>query len=113
MNPNFTEINAAAQEDDINSPLNYFRKMAALRTGSLTLIYGAYELLLAEDENLYVFTRTLDDETLLVALNFSCEEQSLQVGDIKDVLINNYNGLALDKGHMTLKGWQAVILKLA
>ena len=113
VNPNFTEINAAAQEDDINSPLNYFRKMAALRTGSLTLIYGAYELLLAEDENLYVFTRTLDDETLLVALNFSCEEQSLQVGNIKNVLINNYDGLALDKGHMTLKGWQAVILQLA
>lgn len=113
VNPNFNEINAAAQEDDSHSPLNYFRKMAALRSGNLTLIYGAYELLLAEDENLYVFKRTLDNETLLVALNFSCEEQTFNVGNVGDILINNYDELALDKGQLTLKGWQAVILQLA
>ena len=113
VNPNFTDINAAAQENDTNSPLNYFRRMAKLRSESLTLIYGAYELLLPEDENLYVFSRHLDDEKLLVVLNFSCEEQNLHVGDVKDVLINNYDDLMLSDGYLTLQGWQAVILKLA
>ncbi len=113
VNPNFTNINAAVQEDDANSPLNFFRRMASLRSDNLTLIYGAYELLLAEDENLYVFSRSLDDEKLLVVLNFSCDEQNLHVGNVKDVLINNYSDLMLSEGYLTLQGWQALILKLA
>ncbi len=113
VNPNFTYINAAAQEDLADSPLNYFRRMAKLRSENLTLIYGAYELLLPEDENLYVFSRSLDDEKLLVVLNFSCEEQNLHVGDVKEIMINNYNDLMLSDGYLTLQGWQAVILKLA
>ncbi|HSG63274.1 MAG TPA: alpha-glucosidase, partial [Pseudomonadales bacterium] len=113
VNPNFTEINAASQEHDPASPLNYFRRMAKLRSESLTLIYGAYELLLPEHDSLYVFTRTLDNETLLVALNFSTDEQNLIVDDVERVLINNYDDLMLSDGYLTLKGWQAVVLKLA
>jgi oligo-1,6-glucosidase len=113
VNPNFTEINAAAQENNPASPLNYFRQMAKLRSESLTLIYGAYELLLPDHENLYVFTRTLDNEKLLVALNFSTEEQNLIVDDVERVLINNYDDLMMSDGYLTLKGWQAVVLKLA
>lgn len=113
VNPNFTEINAAAQENNPASPLNFFRQMAKLRSESLTLIYGAYELLLPDHENLYVFTRTLDNEKLLVALNFSTDEQNLIVDDIERVLINNYDDLMLSDGYLTLKGWQAVVLKLA
>lgn len=113
VNPNFTEINAASQEHDPASPLNYFRRMAKLRSESLTLIYGAYELLLPEHDSLYVFTRTLDNETLLVALNFSTDEQNLIVDDVERVLINNYDDLMLSDGYLTLMGWQAVVLKLA
>ncbi|HSG61864.1 MAG TPA: alpha-glucosidase C-terminal domain-containing protein, partial [Pseudomonadales bacterium] len=103
----------ASQEHDPASPLNYFRRMAKLRSESLTLIYGAYELLLPEHDSLYVFTRTLDNETLLVALNFSTDEQNLIVDDVERVLINNYDDLMLSDGYLTLMGWQAVVLKLA
>ena len=113
VNPNFTEINAASQENDPDSPLNYFRRMVKLRSENLTLIYGDYQLLLPEDENLYVFTRRLDDEKLLVALNFSTTPQRIEVGEFKEVLINNYHNLDVEDGVITLQGWQAVIIKVA
>jgi len=113
VNPNFTEINAASQENDPDSPLNYFRRMVKLRSENLTLIYGDYQLLHPEDENLYVFTRRLDDEKLLVALNFSTTPQRIEVGEFKEVLINNYHNLDVEDGVITLQGWQAVIIKVA
>lgn len=42
VNPNHKTINVAAQENDPNSILNYFRKMVALRKNDLTLIYGQF-----------------------------------------------------------------------
>ena len=39
------------------------------------MVYGTYELLDPEDEALYVYTRTLGDQKLLVMCNFTKEEQ--------------------------------------
>lgn len=114
--PNYMQVNVAAQENVPNSVLNYFRKMTALRSNNLTLIYGSYQLLLPNHEQLYVFERQLDDETLLVALNFSSETASFEY-DIKsssqlEVLIDNYNDLTLGESRIALKGWQAVVLRV-
>ena len=35
------------------------------------MVYGRYDLILPEHEQIYAFTRTLEDERLLVLLNFS------------------------------------------
>ena len=72
---NYPQINVAAQEQDPDSPLNYFRQLTRLRKDNLTLVYGAYELLLPDDEHIYAYTRKLDDEVILVLLNYSGSQQ--------------------------------------
>jgi glycosidase len=54
-------------------------------------VYGEYELLLPEDEQVFAYTRTLDDDELLVALNFSDRPAApdLPFGDA-DLLVANY-----------------------
>lgn len=67
VNPNYTEINAKAEMEDPNSVFHYYKKLLALRKENPVIIYGIYDLLLPESEELYVYTRTVGDEKLLVA----------------------------------------------
>ena len=102
------------QENDQNSVLNHFRKMVALRKDNLLLVYGNYEIIQEEHPTIYAYSRTLDDEKMTVLLNFSESESSISLPNFdhsKKVLINNYNEFSVDKNTITLKPYQAVVLK--
>ena len=71
INPNGAFINAAMQDTDEASVLNYFRKMVKLRRALPELVYGIYELLERDNEKVYAYTRTLNEKKVLVLLNFS------------------------------------------
>ncbi len=73
VNSNYVTINAEQQLSDPNSVFHYYKKLIALRKEHPILTYGDYELLLPDHESLYVYTRTLDEETWLIVLNFSTE----------------------------------------
>jgi oligo-1,6-glucosidase len=93
VNPNYTTVNAAQQDKDPNSVLNYFRKMVKLRKDNLVLVYGKYTLLDKDNPNVYAYTRELDDKKVLVLLNFSDKNASANIGiniSKTKVLINNY-----------------------
>ena len=114
VNPNYTEINVAAQDADPNSVLNHFRKMAKLRKENLVLVYGEYELILDDHEHIYAYTRTLENERILVLLNFSENVVSAKLPDgleVTEVLINNYDSYPVEEGSVNLKPYQAAILR--
>jgi len=101
VNANYKTINAAAQEKDPNSVLNYFRKMVKLRKALPELVYGNYELLDKENKNIYAYTRTLDKKKILVVLNFSKTNTTFylpeNLGTIGELLINNVKEIMLDE----------------
>ncbi|MCB9286492.1 MAG: alpha-glucosidase [Lewinellaceae bacterium] len=112
VNPNYTSINVKRQEDDPNSCLNYFRKMVKLRKENPVLVYGAYELLLPDHEQVYAYTRTLGDAKMLVLLNFSAENAEIQLPaglETGEVLINNYDSVEAAGAEVSLRPYQAVI----
>ena len=109
VNDNHTYINAAAEEKDAASPLNYFRKMTALRKSSPVLIYGKYTLLDKDNPHVYAYTRELDGKKLLVMLNFSAKNATANTGiDLSKgkILINNY---ATAFGGKELRPYEAVV----
>jgi oligo-1,6-glucosidase len=71
VNPNYTAINAAAEEKGPNSCLNYFRKLTKLRRENLVLVYGKYTLLDKNNPDVYAYTRELNGKKMLVLLNFT------------------------------------------
>ena len=79
VNPNYKEINAKAELEDPDSVFYYYQKLIALRKQYPLIVYGKYELLLAEDENLFVYTRELDGQKLLTVCNFSEQEQEFVI----------------------------------
>ena len=116
VNPNYREINVAAQEKDPNSVLNHFRKMSQLRNKRLVLVYGQYDLLLDDHEQIYAYTRTLGNEKLLVLLNFSDEVAEAVLPDglkVGKKLINNYATLPFKEGNtIQLAPYQALVVEL-
>jgi oligo-1,6-glucosidase len=118
VNPNYVEVNAAAQEQDPDSELNYFRTLNQVRKNNLTLVYGAYALLLPEHTQVYAYTRTLDEDKILVLLNFSSDTVTLNIADLGDinmqhaqVLLNNLTELNIADGQVTLAPYQAVLMR--
>ncbi|MEN9572138.1 MAG: hypothetical protein RL172_3369 [Bacteroidota bacterium] len=112
VNPNYTSINAAAQTNDPNSCLNYFKKMVALRKSTPALVYGKYSLLDKDNPAVYAYTRELEGKKYLVLLNFTANEAAFNTGintTTATILINNYTtGITGN----TLKPYQAIILQL-
>ena len=114
VHENHTTVNVATQQNDHNSVLNHFRKMVALRKENLLLVYGEYEIIQEEHPTIYAYSRTLDDEQMKILLNFSESTSKINLLDLglyKEVLINNYNELLIDKNTITLQPYQAVVLK--
>lgn len=71
VNPNYEMINVESQQHDPHSVLNFYRQMIHLRKREPALIYGRYETLLNDHEQIYAYRRVLGDESLVVLCNFS------------------------------------------
>lgn len=115
INPNASEINVEAQEDDPNSVLNHFRKLTSYRKGNDVLIYGDYELIDPENKKVYSYVRSLQDQKLLIALNFSQESTVIELPSsikIANDLINNYADYKQDGVSLYLKPYQAIIFDI-
>lgn len=113
VNPNHLYINAKVQLNDPDSILNYFRKTLRLRKERLVLVYGEYQLEEPFHEHLYIYTRRMKNECVLVVLNFSSSIVPFQLPSwfsLKAVLLNNVNALQLTDAWITLQPYQALVL---
>ncbi len=94
MNPNYKEINVEKQKNEEKSIFNFYKKMIALKKEHDVLNYGTYDLLLEDDPQIYAYTRTLQDEKVIVISNISKEEAVYNEGSFalerKRLLLNNY-----------------------
>ena len=116
VNPNYTEINLAAQRDDPDSVWSFYRKLIDLRRNpdySETVVYGRTEPYLAEQKNLMAYFRRGADRTLLVAGNFQKEAQDMALpGEVKGVLLNNLERFDEESGVLHMAPWQFVVLEV-
>ena len=112
VNPNYKKINVADQLKREDSVFHYYQKLIRLRKENEIIVYGNYELLLPEDENIFAYIRTLDNQKLLVVCNFSKSEQKFDFSGYENakVLISNYNRDAGEDG--ILKPYEATVLLL-
>jgi oligo-1,6-glucosidase len=112
VNDNYKTINVAIQENDDYSVLNYFRNMVQLRKNNLTLIYGTFELVDNDNDQIFAYTRQLENEKFLVVLNFSDKSAILNTTisvSNENVLISNYEQACINNSY---KPYAAVIYKI-
>ena len=71
VNPNYRTINAQEQMGRPDSVFRFYQDLIRLRHEHEIIVYGSYELLLPEDEQIFAYTRTLEDKKLLAVCNLS------------------------------------------
>ena len=76
VNENYREINAAAQEEDAFSLLNWYRQLLRLRRRCAALQQGDYRAC-AGTKDVLVYERVLEDDRLLILLNFAGSKRSV------------------------------------
>ncbi|RII33609.1 alpha-glucosidase [Clostridium chromiireducens] len=119
VNPNYKEINAKSQLNDENSIFNYYKKLIKIRKTNPIVVYGKYELILEDNKEIFAYTRTLENEKLLVICNFTDNKTKFEFEEkiefnSKELLISNYdvdvNGSI---NNIELRPYESRIYKLA
>lgn len=118
VNPNYKEINAETVIQDKDSIYHYYKQLIQLRKKNPVIVYGKYNVLLEDNEQIYAFTRVLGEEMLLVICNFSSEEPVFELPEgilftEKEVVISNYEvDPAEDISSFHLRPYEARVYKL-
>jgi oligo-1,6-glucosidase len=111
VNPDHGEWNAAAQRDDPGSVLAHYRRLIELRHSLPVVALGDFAMVLPEHEHLYAFTRSLEDELLLVVCNVSATPYPL-AGLLPEALDAELVLGNLRDAGPTLRAWEARVLRL-
>ncbi|RCX17013.1 oligo-1,6-glucosidase [Fontibacillus phaseoli] len=95
VNSNYMEINVVRAVKDHDSIFHYYKKLIQLRKKHKVIVYGEYKLLLPLHEEIYAYTRTLENEQLLIILNFFGREPVFEMPEEMDpqgmeLLISNF-----------------------
>lgn len=124
MNPNYMEINVAAQEHKADSVLAYYRKLIALRKAKEykdTFTYGIFKPEYENEDEIFAFERVNEEsgQRLLILANFGTEEHTITLEQrIAKVLLTNegrqeaINAEAALNGTITLDSCETVVLEL-
>jgi oligo-1,6-glucosidase len=71
INPDYREVNVAAERADEGSVLHHYRRLIALWHQEPAVVYGDFTMLMPDDAQVYAFTRRHGDVELLVLVNVS------------------------------------------
>lgn len=71
VNQNYRTINVEAQKKDHDSILNFYKSLIHLRKTNPVVVYGVFEEIYEKSEEIFCFTRTLEDIKLLVIANMT------------------------------------------
>lgn len=112
VNPNYPAINAEAAMTDERSIWNHYRKLIELRKAHPVIVYGYYQSWLDQHPDVFVYSRTLDKDRLVVVANFTQRQVPLTVPSELAIsgqcLISNYEPVdALPGGSVELKPYEA------
>ncbi len=112
VNPNYTEINAKAETANPDSVFHYYKKLIALRKAYPVVVYGKYEMMMEDSEELYVYTRAFEKESLLVVCSFCDHDTNFtlpaEFAGASCLICNVENEYGNPK--MTLKPYEAFVL---
>lgn len=116
LNPNYKTINVAAQQQDEHSILNYYKKMIKLRKADQLLVYGKYELILPEDEQVYAYTREWNGEKAVIIVNMFGHEAQITLPEALagyrfELVLSNLHTAAAYEQHITLAPYEARVYR--
>jgi len=115
VNPNYQEINVAANLEDPKSIFYCYQKLIQLRKDNPIIVWGEYELVTDTSEQVFMYLRKYEGETWAVVANFGEQKKTLHLehlGQSNEVIISNYERFSVDFQQLELKPYEAFAVKL-
>lgn len=81
VNDNYRNINVAAQMEDEESILHFYRRLISFKSTEDIAIYGTYEEMYAEEKDVFAYKRTLGRDCFFVICNFCDREVRLDMAE--------------------------------
>ncbi|TDM12823.1 glycoside hydrolase family 13 protein [Macrococcus lamae] len=118
VNPNYEEINVEKQMQDENSIYSFYKKMIQFKKDNPVMTYGVFDLVYADDPDVFAYTRTLEDEQVLVIGNLDDIEVKLDNSegfnfDPEKIVLNNYKLQESASDEIILKPYETRVYKLS
>ncbi|MGV2102840.1 glycoside hydrolase family 13 protein [Rhizobium sp. 21-4511-3d] len=111
INENYTVINAEQAISDEHSIWNHYRKLIALRKNSPIVVHGRYQSYLDHHPDVFVYSRRLGDEFMVVVASFSARIITVELPEELLVsgqcLISNYAPVTRLAGVVELQPYEA------
>ncbi|MDP0493000.1 MAG: alpha-glucosidase [Fusobacterium sp. JB021] len=116
INENYKEINVESQMKDKDSIYNFYKDLIELRKNSKTLIYGKFNLILKNIEDVFAYSRILEDEEYLIISNLSEKIKKIKIKEYEDkdkeLLVSNYKESDHFLERMVLKPYECLVYKI-
>jgi len=112
VNPNYKEINVADQQEDEHSVLNFYKSLIQLKKSADIYTYGQFDLVDADNPNIFAYSRTLNNDKVLIVGNLTDKVSQLNIDiDVKhtETLLHNYDK---DINLNQIEPYEAFVLKL-
>ncbi|EJD80384.1 alpha-glucosidase [Staphylococcus epidermidis] len=115
VNPNYTEINVKQQLNDKFSILSYYKALIQLKKSDLIYTYGKFNMVDAENEQVFAYTRTFKNNTVLIVANLTNEVSELNLPfelDISsvDIKLHNYHLNDINLDH--IKPYESFVVEI-
>jgi oligo-1,6-glucosidase len=114
VNPNHTEINAAAQVDDPRSVLSHYRTLIRLRREHDLIVFGSYTPIAPDHPKVLAYRRDFRDRSLTVIANWTREFVEFDLPPGTEVegrcLISNCGPRHGVAGRLTLEPYEAFVI---
>ncbi|MGM7702748.1 glycoside hydrolase family 13 protein [Pseudalkalibacillus sp. Hm43] len=117
VNPNYEAINVEKALEDEQSIFYHYQKLIQLRKERDVIVFGKYELICAEHEEIFAYTRQLGDERLLIVVNFYDGHpnfslpKGISYADA-ELVISNYEDSPIRPDEFDLRPFEAVVYSL-
>ena len=115
VHPNYLQINAENEINNPNSIFNYYKKLLNLRKNSEysnTFTYGKFESYLKEHNDVFVFTRSDDNNSIGIITNMINKDVEVELPfESQQVLLSNYDREKLSK-KVKLKPFETMVVVL-
>jgi len=110
VNPNFNQINVASALKNKQSIFYFYKELLHFRKNTPALIYGDWKVVDQDSENIYMYTRILNESGYLIVLNHSDKHSPIDLYEFpaKLLVMSNYNNRMKE----VLLPWECRIYKI-
>lgn len=117
VHDDYQKWNVDAQSKDPDSVNAFYKQLFRLRNDHLVLVYGSFDHLTFDDEDVFAYVKEHDGQKVLVILNYSGKNidfsvpQSVPTDNAK-LLLGTLGKGAIEHGQVKLDAWEGMLFTL-